>query len=70
MTTEFTFCNETAARLFAEYWNRTWGGPKATVEDNEATIEASPEYAAEFQQSAEFFNAAAQHAGEIAGGAE
>ena len=67
MTTEYTFVSEVAARLFAEWWNNKWATPVQTevatvrlkVEDTSPLVEY-------FYCAKEAFNAAAQHASEIA----
>lgn len=69
-TVSATFVNETAARLFADWWhwrpaartNVTANGCTVTLETTSAMLMAS------FRDISEAFNAAAQHAAEIAEG--
>lgn len=66
MTTTYTFVNATAARLFAEWWNREYSWP-VEVDGNVVSRQAGGQVQTWFQDAARAFNAASQSAREIAG---
>lgn len=76
MTTTYTFVNATAARLFAEWWNKAceWSrknkARKVRVSGQAASFDGGDNvwFIHTFQNCAEAFNAASQKAREIAEG--